>query len=101
MNETEFYQNCEETLSNLAEEIEAKDKDAKLDVDYSDGILNIIDEETEKTFVINRHAASMKIWYSSPFTGADYFSFNNGKWLDSREKELKEKLFFELKEYIL
>ena len=51
-----------------------------------------------QTYVINKHSASKKIWFSSPITGANYFSYNfeNKKWLDDKGKELTELLLLEL-----
>ena len=102
MLEKDFLSNCEQTLTKLSELIEAADKNSKLDVEYSDGILTIIVEVTSQTYIINRHAASQKIWYSSPLSGADYFSFdeNSAKWLDSKGEELEKKIFSELKTII-
>ena len=86
-------------LEGLSHRLEAFDKNSDLDVEYSDGILKITIEATSQTYVINRHSASQKIWYSSPLTGADYFAFDEKlqKWLDSKGQELEEKLFSELK----
>lgn len=97
--EKKFLTYCEQELSNLAAKVEENDHNAALEVDYADGILNIEIEETEQTYVINRNTASRKIWYSSPTSGADYFSYNesNGKWLNDKNEELDEKLFAELK----
>lgn len=99
MSETSFFNNCEVTLSNLAQEVENRDKNAQFDIEYSDGILTIIFEKTSQTYIINRHAASQKIWYSSPLSGADYFVFDekSSKWLDSKGEQLENKLFSELK----
>ncbi len=95
---TNFYELCESTLSKLLEAIELKDKHSNLDAEYSDGILNIKIDETNQTFVINRHSASQKIWYSSPISGADYFSYDNNlaKWINSKQEVLEEKLLKEL-----
>ncbi len=94
-----FQHYCDSFLIKLAERLENEDENSKLDVEYSDGILTIKIEATSKTYIINRHAASQKIWYSSPFSGADYFAFdeNSGKWLDSKGEELEEKLFSEIR----
>lgn len=98
MIEKDFIKHCEDKLIALSEAIEDLDKNLQLDVEYSDGILKIGLETTKQTYVINKHSASQKIWYSSPISGADYFSFDEvlGKWLDSKGKELSEKLFSEL-----
>ncbi len=94
-----FHNLCDDFLANLAEQLESKDQSTKLDVEYSDGILKITLEDSGKTYIINRHSASEKIWYSSPFSGANYFSFNE-KWLNSKGEELSQKLFLELKNYL-
>jgi iron donor protein CyaY len=102
MSESDFLQRCENTLNKISEELEIRDKNSKLDVEYSDGILTILIEETSKTYVINRHGASQKIWYSSPFTGADYFSFEDTSqsWIDSKGEKLEVKLLNELQKIL-
>lgn len=101
MTEQEFYLECEHYLSGLATKIENEDKNSNLDVEYFDGILSIAIVANDKTFVINRHAASRKIWYSSPFSGADYFSFDelSKGWISERSEELSDKLLLEIKSY--
>ncbi len=98
MLEKNFIKFCEPALVKLTEAVEIWDKNSKLDVEYSDGILTIVIEASAETYVINRHSASQKIWYSSPITGADYFSFDekSEKWLDAKGEELEVKLFSEL-----
>jgi len=98
MNEKFFLKLCDDALLYLSVAVEEQDKNSKLDVEYSDGILTIMVEKTSQTYIINRHSASQKIWYSSPFSGADYFAFDekSAKWLDSKGEELSQKLFSEL-----
>lgn len=102
MNETKFLQYCDSILNNLCDLVEKYDQNAKLDVEYLDGILTITVEETAQTYVINRHSASQKIWYSSPLTGAHYFVFNQQKqqWFNGNGIELEAQLFLELKNFI-
>lgn len=97
-----FEKLCDDALAYLAESIEQQDKNLQLEVEYSDGILQITVEKTSQTYIINRHLASQKIWYSSPISGADYFSFDekSAKWLDSKGEELSQKLFLELKNFL-
>lgn len=99
MLEKDFLRICDSYLLELSLQIEEKDKNSQLDIEYSDGILTIEIEKTAKTYIINRHLASQKIWYSSPFSGANYFSFDeeSSKWLDVKSEELSDKLFSELK----
>jgi iron donor protein CyaY len=98
-----FYNLCEIFLQNLAEKIESKDVDSKLEIEYQDGILEIIINADKKTFIINRNAGNQKIWYSSPFLGADYFSFDeySQNWLNAKGEELSKKLFNELNKIII
>ena len=93
-----FYQNCEEFLQKLADEIEAKDINSSLEVEYNDGILEIEILALKKTFVINRNVGNQKIWYSSPLSGADYFSFDKktSSWLNEQGVDLVSKLQKEL-----
>lgn len=96
-----FYKQSENFLVELAEIIEKQDTDSIFDVEYSDGILTILVHKTDQEYVINRHSANQKIWYSSPLTGANYFAFDQAKalWISSKGEELKEKLFAELKSF--
>jgi len=98
-----FYSLCENFLENLAEKIELQDVDSKLEVEYQDGILEIIINSNKKTFIINRNAGNQKIWYSSPFSGADYFSLDESSqnWLNAKGDELSKKLFNELSQIII
>ncbi len=94
-----FYTLCHQYLTDLAQQIEDADKQFLLETDYSDGVLNITISATKQMFVINRNAGNEKIWYSSPFSGPDYFSFNQSKnaWLNQEGVNLTNKIFSELK----
>ena len=80
-----------------------QDVNSNLEVEYQDGILEIIINSNKKTFIINRNAGNQKIWYSSPFLGADYFSFDESSqnWLNAQSEELSKKLFKELNQIII
>ncbi|NBX53159.1 MAG: hypothetical protein EBT63_05880 [Proteobacteria bacterium] len=97
-----FYQLCEECLQDLSDKIENLDINSNLELEYLDGILKIIINKNKKTFIVNRNSGNQKIWYSSPFSGADYFSYNElqNKWLNSKNVELFDKLFLELNSYL-
>lgn len=96
-----FYKQSENFLIKLADFIEKQDSESIFDVEYSDGILTILVHATDQEYVINRHSANQKIWYSSPLSGADYFSFNDNdhEWLNSKGEKLETKLFAELKTF--
>jgi len=97
-----FYQLCEKFLQDLSDKIENLDSNSNLELEYIDGILKIVINKNKKTFIVNRNSGNQKIWYSSPFSGADYFSYNDlqNKWLNSKNVELFDKLFLELKPYL-
>ena len=96
-----FYKQSETFLISLADLIEKQDHDSLFDVEYSDGILTILIHATDQEYVINRHSANQKIWYSSPLSGADYFAFDetSHKWLNRHGEHLEAKLFAELKSF--
>ena len=98
LSETEFLELAEKTLIELADFIENNDEKSIFDVEYSDGILNIEIFGQNKIYVINKHGASQKIWFSSPVSGADYFSYHSQKrqWLDKNNCDLKTILINEL-----
>lgn len=93
-----FSHLAEGKLIKIADYIEHKDHHSTFDVEYADGILNINVFKTKQVYVINKHSASQKIWFSSPISGANYFSYDesNQKWLDDKGKELEEFLIKEL-----
>jgi iron donor protein CyaY len=99
MNESEFISLSEFILENISEILEENDQDSQLDIEYNDGILEIEIIDQNKKYVINRNSGNKKIWLSSPFTGADYFSYNydQKKWFNDNNIELGDKLFNELK----
>jgi frataxin len=97
----DFNYLCETYLEELSDKIDQADKDFNLDIEYQDGILSIKILSNNKIFVINRNSGNKKIWYSSPFSGADYFSYdqNTKQWLSDSKVELTKKIFEELKEF--
>ena len=99
MLEKNFLELSEKKLITLADAIENNDQNSIFDVEYSDGILNINVFSSVQKYVINKHSASQKIWFSSPISGANYFAFNgeHQKWLDEKNQELEDFLFSELK----
>ncbi|MFT6346492.1 MAG: CyaY protein [Myxococcota bacterium] len=99
MKENDFLELSEKELISLADEIENNDEKSLFDVEYSDGILNIEIFSSQKMYVINKHSASQKIWFSSPVSGADYFAYDPAKikWLDDKGNELRTILLNELK----
>ncbi|MFT5703181.1 MAG: CyaY protein [Rickettsiales bacterium] len=99
MTENDFLKLSEAELIRLADFIENNDDNSLFDVEYSDGILNIEIFSNQKIYVINKHSASQKIWFSSPVSGADYFAFDDisKKWLNDKKNELEQIIINELK----
>ena len=98
MLDKDFLEISEKELISLADKIESDDQNSIFDVEYSDGILSINVFASKKAYVINKHSASQKIWFSSPISGANYFAFNGEqkKWLDEKGQELRNFLLTEL-----
>lgn len=101
MEESEFINLCDESLNEIADLLEQKDVNSMLDIEYLDGILEleIIDENLK--YIINRNSGNQKIWYSSPFSGVDYFSYDASKksWQNDHGLELTAKILQELDKY--
>ena len=97
----DFNYLCETYLEELADKIDQADNNFNLEIEYLDGILSIKILSNNKIFVINRNSGNKKIWYSSPFSGADYFSYDQDtkQWLSDSKLELTKKIFEELKEF--
>lgn len=97
MHKNSFETVSDQMLESLAERIEAADKESTLEVEHSSGVLTIT-LANGKQYVINRHRVTEQLWWSSPVSGAKYFSLNaNNLWLDKEQKELTNLLFYELK----
>lgn len=96
MEKNSFETAAEQTLEGLAERIEYADSDAQLEVEYGDGVLTIT-LPSDQQYVLNRHRVTQQLWWSSPKSGAKYFTLSeNGKWLDKEQKEMESLLFAEL-----
>lgn len=68
------------------------DSDARLDVEYSDGVMNVSIDNVG-TYVINRQPPSKQIWLSSPLSGPKRFDFVDGTgWVYKDGTRLKELL---------
>jgi iron donor protein CyaY len=94
MEEQEFITIATEYLEDLAEKIENADLKYALDVECSDGVLQISSDKG--VYVVNRHVPSVQIWLSSPFSGANYFTIQGGKWLSKNDENLEVTLRNEL-----
>jgi iron donor protein CyaY len=97
MDKNEFVQLADETIENIANEIEEADSLYQLEIDFIDGVVNI-ELQDGKEYVINRHDASSQIWLSSPFSGAHHFSYEDEQWISSDESTLYRLLKEEFKE---
>ncbi|WP_375318515.1 iron donor protein CyaY [Candidatus Tisiphia endosymbiont of Oplodontha viridula] len=95
MNDTEFAKLAEQTISLIAEIIEAEDKDCLIDIDFQDDILTLT--TNQGIFVINKHSAAKEIWLSSPISGPYHFYYAAGKWKSKSSDDLVDILKRELK----
>ncbi len=78
MKDSDFAINVANILNKIMEIIEDHDKDGYIDIDLSDSILTLINDQG--TYVINKQSAVQEIWLSSPVSGPYHFSNNKGIW---------------------
>ncbi|KAF0852367.1 mitochondrial iron-sulfur cluster biosynthesis Yfh1 (frataxin) [Andalucia godoyi] len=71
-------------LDGLVQETDGMEK--KLNVDYDAGVLSM-DVTGVGGYVINKHAATRRIWWSSPLSGPKQFDYDprSKDWVDSRD----------------
>ena len=95
---SDFHKFADKALGDLVEKIEKIDVEGKWDADLHDGILSLT-LENGRQYIINKHQASLKIWVSSPVSGAAYFVCDErqGAWLDG-VVSLEDKILGELRE---
>lgn len=87
MDNTDFNHLANETIEQIATEIEESDELYQLEVDLIDGVLNI-ELKDGKEYVINKHEVTGQIWLSSPFSGAHHFALDNEYWVSSDQESL-------------
>jgi len=92
---TKFHILADELLQDILDKIE---EISEFDTDYLSGTLEIECDDGKK-YVINKHEPTRQIWFSSPFSGAAKFSYdeNEQNWSNQRtnfpeilKKELAE-----------
>ncbi|WP_425363219.1 iron donor protein CyaY [Candidatus Tisiphia endosymbiont of Hybos culiciformis] len=86
MDDTEFAKLAEQTISSIAEIIEAEDKDCLIDIDFQNDILTLT--TNQGIFVINKHSAAKEIWLSSPISGPYHFYYAAGRWQSKSSDDL-------------
>jgi CyaY protein len=82
MNDTEFMQLADETLSRVARAVEATDLDADCSF-KGDGVLEI-DLDAHGKLIVNRHGAAREIWVAAR-AGGFHFRHEAGRWVDTRD----------------
>jgi frataxin len=87
MDQARFEIFADKTLARLMDAID-RDLGDHLDVDVEGGVLSI-EMDAGGQYVINKHAASLEIWVSSPFSGASHFAYDSegASWRSTRSGE--------------
>lgn len=85
MDDKTFDLVSQKTLDTLFEKIDEQIGD-EYDVDYQDNIITI-EIESDKVFVINKHAPMKQMWLSSPLTGAHHYQYQQENWVDTKSQE--------------
>jgi frataxin len=71
----------------LTETLDESEHPCLDEVNYSDGVLNVIFTDG-KQFVLNKQTPNKQIWLSSPLSGPQRFEFaENEQWLQVRSSE--------------
>ena len=102
LNASEFEILASRELQSIADNLDSQIEDIGGDsVELLDGVLTIdlpCPHNGGRTFVINKHFASMQIWYSSPVSPPAYFDPNGERWWSKKlGLTLREKLARDLK----
>jgi iron donor protein CyaY len=77
MDEKHYHAMADATLAHCYDRLEdAFEEGALDDLDYQGGILTI-KAPSGRTYLLTKHAPSLKIWYASSILGGLHFSFND------------------------
>lgn len=89
----QYYRLADDSLNLILLELEEiADSNPDLDVEYSDGVMNVT-IDSAGTYVINRQPPSKQIWLSSPLSGPKRFDYIEGTgWVYKDGTELKQLL---------
>eukprot|EP00588_Corethron_pennatum_P028773 CAMPEP_0194335576 /NCGR_PEP_ID=MMETSP0171-20130528/70046_1 /TAXON_ID=218684 /ORGANISM="Corethron pennatum, Strain L29A3" /LENGTH=205 /DNA_ID=CAMNT_0039098725 /DNA_START=41 /DNA_END=658 /DNA_ORIENTATION=+ len=85
-NDSEFHDVADASLEHIAEVIDIiiEDHDIEnVDCDLSDGVLNIA--FPTGTWVLNKQAPNMQIWWSSPISGPKRYERVGESWVSTRD----------------
>jgi frataxin len=75
LSDTRYFRLADSTLNHLLHNLEEQaDINPDIDVEYSDGVMNVTVGDTG-TYVINRQPPSRQIWLSSPISGPKRFDY--------------------------
>ena len=90
MDEQLYHRLASVTLESLQDAFEEEADDQpqlQMDVEYSDGVLNVI-VGSHGTFVMNKQAPNQQIWLSSPVSGPLRYDFepSSVSWINSRDR---------------
>ena len=72
--ESDFHHAADAFLERVFETLESQDEGGMLDIDYTEGTLQIALSDG-KTFVISKHGPTKQVWLSSPISGGLHFMY--------------------------
>jgi iron donor protein CyaY len=90
LTESQFHQHADATLTQLFEQLEeAFERHALEDLELSGGILTITLADN-RTFIVNKHAASGELWLASPISGGHHFVYDESSatWMNVQGNSL-------------
>jgi iron donor protein CyaY len=92
--ESEFISIANKFLQDLVLDLEKKDYDNLLEIDFQDEVLSI--ESPCGVFIINCNTHLRQIWLSSPLSGPSHFNYVNSRWVDRNNIDLLELIHSEI-----
>lgn len=100
MDESIFHEKAEIVLQSLVDSVEIADEDGEIDIDYIDGVVNIMLPDGQE-YVINTHEPTQQIWVSSPFSGSTKFSYDEDEdeWLPEEGRNFRDFISIEFAKF--
>ncbi|MFN7094779.1 MAG: iron donor protein CyaY [Burkholderiales bacterium] len=101
MQHSAYLSKISNTLTCIADAIEAADISGSFDAELQGGVLTIY-LPNQQQYVINQHAPTQQLWLSSPYSGASHFCWDaaKGRWHDNKhQRELMSLLYQEFLTY--
>ena len=97
MKESDFLKLAKQEITHIQDTLESSPLEDIYDIDMIGDILYIKLPDSRE-YVINKHFIALELWLSSPISGGYHFAFDQaqGRWIDSKQNEIRALLSKEL-----